>query len=70
VLLATLDAAKAEPPAERLRSLRAVEALESMGGREAKRLLRGLAEGVPGATQTRAAQLSLQRLAAWAARRP
>jgi WD40 repeat protein len=57
-LLGALDA---QSPS-RLRLLRAVEALEYAGGAEARRLLRELAGGAPGAWLTREAQASLGRL--------
>jgi hypothetical protein len=47
---------------EQLRAVRAVEALERMGTPEARRLLRALAEGGPGALPTREAQAALGRL--------
>jgi WD40 repeat protein len=47
---------------EQLRLVRAVEALERMGTPEARRLLRTLAEGAPGALPTREAQAALGRL--------
>jgi hypothetical protein len=51
------------PSGERLRSLRAVEALEHAGTEPAQRLLIRLAGGAPGARLTREAQAALQRLA-------
>jgi hypothetical protein len=50
--------------AEQLQVVRAVEALERMGTTEARRLLRTLADGAPGALTTREAQAALDRLAA------
>jgi WD40 repeat protein/beta-lactamase regulating signal transducer with metallopeptidase domain len=47
---------------EQLRLVRAVEALERMGTPEARRLLRTLAEGAPGALPTREAQAALDRM--------
>jgi WD40 repeat protein len=47
---------------ERLRAVRAVEALEYLGSPEARRLLAALAEGAPEARQTREAQAALRRL--------
>jgi hypothetical protein len=47
---------------EELRLVRAVEALERAGSPEARRLLRALAEGAPGALATREAQAALDRL--------
>jgi WD40 repeat protein len=49
------------PPAE-LRQLRAVEAVELIGGPEARRILATLAAGSPDAWLTREAQASLERL--------
>jgi hypothetical protein len=60
-LLGKLDGAALSP--EQMRALRAVEALEQMGGPEATMLLRALAEGAPGARLTREARASLARLA-------
>jgi WD40 repeat protein len=50
------------PTGETLRSLRAIEVLEMIGTTEAKSVLEGLAKGAPGATVTRAAKESLQRM--------
>ncbi len=47
---------------EQLQALRAMEALEHMGGSEARRLLAELAEGAPEARLTRAAKAALRRL--------
>jgi WD40 repeat protein/beta-lactamase regulating signal transducer with metallopeptidase domain len=47
---------------EQLRVVRAVEALERIGTPEAKRLLRSLADGAPGALPTLEAQAALDRL--------
>jgi WD40 repeat protein len=58
-LLARLDRIPAE---EQLRTLRAIEALEHIGTAEARDVLRGLAEGAPGARVTRAAQAARTRL--------
>jgi WD40 repeat protein len=54
----------------RLRSLRAVEALEHIGSPEAGRVLGGLAKGAPGARQTDEARESLRRLEARGPRKP
>jgi WD40 repeat protein len=59
-LLAKVDGA--EPIPERLRELRAVEALERAGTAEAVAVLRRLAGGAPQAQLTREAQGSLERL--------
>jgi RNA polymerase sigma factor (sigma-70 family) len=57
-----LDGLGAQSP-DRLRTLRAVEALEHMDGGEARRLLEGLAGGAPEAWLTQEAKASLERLA-------
>jgi WD40 repeat protein len=57
------------PPAERLRALRAVELLELIGSGAARRVLRGLAGGEPGARLTRQARSAGQRLARQSTRR-
>jgi WD40 repeat protein len=49
---------------EQLRVVRAIESLERMGTPEARRLLRTLSEGGPGALPTREAQAALDRLGA------
>jgi hypothetical protein len=54
---------RAVPPPERLRALRAVEALERAGTAEARRVLRGMARGAPGARLTQEARSALERLA-------
>jgi WD40 repeat protein len=51
-----------EPPADVLQALRGVEALEEIGGPEARQVLEQIARGAGGARLTRAAQSSLQRL--------
>src|SRR5262249_44104941 len=48
---------------EALRSLRAVQVLERVGTAEARRLLKRLSEGLPGARLTQDARAALQRLA-------
>jgi hypothetical protein len=48
-------------PDER-RAVRAIEVLEQLGTAEARRLLRGLSEGAPGAQQTDSARSALRRL--------
>src|SRR5262249_12125121 len=47
---------------ERLQALRAIEVLERINDREARRLLEELAGGLPGAWLTREAEQALQRL--------
>lgn len=49
---------------EQLRLVRAVEALERVGGPEARRVLRTLAAGAPGTLTTREAQAALDRMGA------
>jgi WD40 repeat protein len=51
------------PSGKQLQTLRAVEALEFMGTKEAREVLRCLAEGLPEARVTREAKASLDRLA-------
>jgi len=50
-------------PPERLRTLRAIQALEYMGTPEAVDLLKSLVGGAPAAQQTREAKAALERLA-------
>jgi WD40 repeat protein len=68
-LLAKLDRPweRILPPAD-LRQLRALEAVELIGGPQAQRILQTLATGSPDAWQTREAQAGLQRLKRRAAR--
>ncbi len=51
-----------KPTPAQLRPVRAVEVLEAVGTAEARDVLRTLAKGAPGASQTREARASLQRL--------
>jgi hypothetical protein len=53
-----------------LRLVRAVELLELANTAKARQVLRTLAEGDPGARQTRDARASLERLDKWASARP
>jgi hypothetical protein len=55
-------ASDAERRGERLRAVRAVEALERSASTEARGLLRALAAGVPQARLTREARAALDRL--------
>jgi hypothetical protein len=50
------------PPAERVRSVRAIEVLERIGDGEARRLLATLAGGAPNASLTLEARTALERL--------
>jgi RNA polymerase sigma factor (sigma-70 family) len=62
-LLGGQERAWRTPTGDRLRTLRAVEALEAAGTTPARQVLRQLAEGTPGAQLTREAKESLGRLA-------
>jgi hypothetical protein len=55
---------------EHVRMVRALEALERIGTREARSLCEKLAGGVAEARVTREAQATLQRLSRWPAARP
>jgi RNA polymerase sigma factor (sigma-70 family) len=57
-----LDAGKKGPPAEELRGVRAVQALELLASVEARRVLRAWAGGAADARLTREAKEALQRL--------
>ncbi len=59
---AILDAPRAVPSGEALRTLRAIQVLERIGTPEARDVLKKLAAGAAGARQTREAQESLERL--------
>ncbi len=58
-----LNKLAALPSGERLRALRALEALEQIGTPAAREVLEGLARGAPEARLTQAARASLERLA-------
>lgn len=58
-----LGSLRGVPPAATLRTLRAMEVLERAATPEARQILRKLAEGAPGARETRAAKAALERLA-------
>src|SRR5262249_25203490 len=53
---------RGDPPAERLRALRAVEVLEAVGTAEARQVRRALARGEPRDLLTEQAQSALERL--------
>jgi hypothetical protein len=61
-LLQKVKAQRLSPPPERLRAVRAVEVLERIGDRAARRLLTALARGAPEAQLTVEAQSALERL--------
>jgi WD40 repeat protein len=61
-LLKVEDRERWSPSPDRLRQLRALEALELAGGAEAQRLLAELAKGMPGARLTEEAKAGLERL--------
>ncbi|MFL5339229.1 MAG: hypothetical protein ACJ8F7_03600, partial [Gemmataceae bacterium] len=56
--------AHVSPPADQLRLLRAIEALEMAGTPEAAQVLKQLAEGAPESAVTAAAEIAGRRLAA------
>jgi hypothetical protein len=62
-LLDRLEADRATPTPQRLRALRAVEALERIGSAEARKLLEELARGADGAELTVDARAAMGRLA-------
>jgi hypothetical protein len=62
--------ARGAAPAERLRTLRAVELLELIGTPEAHQLLKAWAGGAPGAYRTQEAGAALKRVAKRAAGKP
>jgi RNA polymerase sigma factor (sigma-70 family) len=61
-LLAAAESQYQRPSSEMLRGLRAVEVLERIGVREARRSLEALAAGAPAATLTQSARAALDRL--------
>jgi hypothetical protein len=61
-LLRSIAEQRARPTPDRLRALRAVEALEKIGSDQAVMTLEKLAAGTPGAALTREARASLERL--------
>jgi hypothetical protein len=69
-LLAELEPKLVGGPPERLRELRAVQVLESIGTSEAQQVLQGLVKGVPGARLTMEVQTALARLAKRLAAQP
>jgi WD40 repeat protein len=62
-LLQKIERQRRYPSPEQLRQIRAVAVLEQIGTADARRLLRRLANGAPGARLSREAQASWQRLA-------
>jgi HEAT repeat protein len=60
---AILDAPRAVPSGETLRTMRAIQVLERIGTPEARDVLKKLAAGAAAARETREAQESLERLA-------
>jgi hypothetical protein len=67
-LLVKMD--RATPRGEVLRSLRAIEVLETIGTPDARQVLQMLGKGLPEASVTRAAQAALERLERWPGVRP
>jgi dipeptidyl aminopeptidase/acylaminoacyl peptidase len=61
-LLSAVEAQRQHPSGEVLRSLRALEVLEQIGGPEARHALKDLAAGAPGSTLTQEASNALDRL--------
>jgi RNA polymerase sigma factor (sigma-70 family) len=61
-LLALVAAQRKRPSGDVLRTLRAVEALEQIGSRDARQLLKGLAAGAPGSALTQEAGAALEHL--------
>ena len=62
-VLAIQEAHRGIPPKTTLRTQRAIRALEYIGTPEARRILRALAGGAPGARETREAGRALDHLA-------
>ncbi len=69
-LLDKLKKDRLHPPADRMRLVRAVEALELIGTQEARRVLRNLARGAPEAQLTLEAKTALERLTQAPASKP
>ncbi len=61
-LLDKLKKDRLHPPADRVRSVRAVEVLELIGSAEARQVLTGLSRGAPEAQLTLEAKTALERL--------